>query len=378
MTFIYPRRKLRILVIASWLTLAMAFVETGSNAFALNKVVGDTVATGDLQTVDGKTVSLKSAVADQFTLLVFSRTSTLISEHDNGYFRQLVPQLSFLNYQIVLVTDELNETTQTIANSVSRNARILIDPKQKIFAEMGLGDGSGQTPEAHALYLVSPKGKILFQYSSVSDAIPLSGEVLILAARVYRDSYESEEIRPGFLFPSPDDSVIDLLKQHDIANSNSYFISAYVGGTAYEARQGLFMPRWSPGLEAGRRFGRTGVFLRAAYDESFDFTQEVKKLEVYDLGVGIDHVFLYGRIRSSAALGIAILGTQTDFDERGTIGWFAEVRPLSYRIPVFKTRVLELTPLSINLSIPVARGIPLILFSYFTTASLEFSLGRNL
>ena len=177
----------------------------------------------------------------------------------------------------------------------------------------------------------------------------------------------------GLLFPPPDETILDLLTNEDIANADRWWMQAGVGGTIYEARQGTLLPRWSPMLQFGRRFGRVGVFGQLAFDQSFDFTQELKTLNVYHVGIGVERLALYGRIRASLSVGAAILGTATDFDEPGTIGWFVDARPISIRFPVFGTHIAELTPLSIAISVPVARGIPLILFSYFTVLSMEFT-----
>ena len=181
----------------------------------------------------------------------------------------------------------------------------------------------------------------------------------------------------GLLFPAPDESILSLLTREDIANADSWFATAEVGASLYEARQDLFMPRWQPAISAGKRFGRTGVFGQFEYNESFDFTQDVKKLEVYHVGIGVDHVFLYGRVKSSISAGFAILGTNTDFDTKGTRGWYADFRPITLRFPAFTNQVIELCPLSMNVSVPVNRGIPLILFSYFTTLSIEFGGGEK-
>lgn len=187
---------------------------------------------------------------------------------------------------------------------------------------------------------------------------------------------EAAEPRAGLLFQPADTSVLDLLVHPDIANQNRWFNGVEVGASLIEARQEILLPSWQPGFQVGRRFGRTGVFFHFEYNESFDFTQEVKKLEVYHLGVGVDHLFLYGRVRTALSTGLAILGTQTDFDEKGTKGWFLDARPLSVRFDAFGKGVFEVTPLGLNVSIPVARGIPLILLSYYTTVSLEFGAER--
>ena len=198
--------------------------------------------------------------------------------------------------------------------------------------------------------------------------------ITFLSAMVLH-SQAKAETQYGLLFPPPDETILDLLTREDIANADRWWMQFGIGGTIYEARQGEFMPRWSPGLQFGRRYGRFGVFGQLAFDESFDFTQEIKTLNVYHVGIGIERLALYGRIRASATVGAAILGTQTDFDEVGTIGWFIDLRPISLRWTPFGQHVMELTPLSVAVSVPVARGIPLILFSYFTVLSIEFAAG---
>ena len=197
--------------------------------------------------------------------------------------------------------------------------------------------------------------------------------ILVAVVCFMRSPHAFADTQYGLLFPPPDETILDLLTNEDIANADRWWMQAGVGGTIYEARQGTFLPRWSPMVQFGRRFGRTGVFGQLAFDQSFDFTQELETLNVYHIGIGVERLALYGRIRASLTVGAAILGTATDFDVPGTIGWFIDARPISIRFPVFGSHIAELTPLSIAISVPVARGIPLILFSYFTVLSMEFT-----
>ncbi len=330
-------------------------------------IIGDVLPDVQLDKVDGQPIDLSQALGQGPNVVILARPESFEAERESGALKTLVPYFNDLGYQVVLIASEAASGLRELSESY-KYRKLFVDHDHRANAAFGL---ISETP-ANAVFIVDANRRITNAFVSLSDRFPISGESLVLAARVARDVAHGTRESVGLLFKSPDSSILDLLVHEDISNHDRWFYSLEAGGSLLEARQEIFLPRWQPGLQVGRRFGRTGAFFTFQFNQSFDFTQEVKKLEVYHLGFGLDHVFLYGRVRTSAAAGLAILGTQTDFDNKGTRGWFLDVRPLSVRFSGLRNQTLELTPLSMNLSIPVARGIPLILFSYFTTLSMEF------
>lgn len=185
----------------------------------------------------------------------------------------------------------------------------------------------------------------------------------------------SEYVRaaPRIPFSRPDESLLRLLTTEDITRSDAYWAQVGVGGTIYDPRRDLIAPRFSFGGQFGRRFGRMGVFGNFELDRSVDLSQEVKQLDILHLGPGGEMLFLFGRLRSSISLGLALLNSDTDIDKKGKIGWYVDLRPIAVRWSLRDRGAIEFTPLSIDVSIPVTNGIPLILFAYFTSVSIEWS-----
>lgn len=200
---------------------------------------------------------------------------------------------------------------------------------------------------------------------------------LSFSSLVYaQETKEAEPLAPHQMmphFPMPDETVLHLLTNKDIAYPEAWWIQAQIGASFYDARRDILVGRWSPGFQVGKRHNRFGYFLNVQLDQSFDFTQEVKRLDVIHIGPGVESLALLGKVRSSLTGGLAILANDTDIDDRGKVGWYVDFRPIAFRWDVGHKRVIELSPLSVNLSVPVTEGIPLILFSYFTTVSMEWA-----
>ena len=78
-------------------------------------------------------------------------------------------------------------------------------------------------------------------------------------------------------------------------------------------------------------------------------------------------------MRSSVAAGGTLLAVPADVDKAGSLGAFADVRPLAFVWPLAQlpgTRI-GLVPLSLTLAIPVVTGIPLVSIQYRTTIFAE-------
>ena len=159
----------------------------------------------------------------------------------------------------------------------------------------------------------------------------------------------------------------------DVTRSNSRWYQLSVGGSIYDIRRETIVARWSPGFQVGRRFENAGYFLTLEFDQSFDFTQEVKRLDVFHLGLGVELLFFLGHVRSSLAAGASFLRSDTDIDEKGKTGWFLDLRPTSLRWAWGKKAAIEFTPLSVDATVPVTKGIPLVLVSYFTLLTVEYA-----
>jgi peroxiredoxin len=155
-------------------------------------IAGDLVVNAKLRDNAGKSVELKDILADKYTVLIYSNPSDLTSGERVGYFEILDPPLEKLGYQFVLVSSSVDTgLPDKIRDSVGLT--LLIDESHVSFEDMGLADvAAKKAPTRSGIFLVDPKGMILFEFSSSSRRVPLSSEVLVLAARVYRDYSKTE------------------------------------------------------------------------------------------------------------------------------------------------------------------------------------------
>jgi peroxiredoxin len=383
------------------------------------RIAGDTIPEMKVEDITGNSHALGKAIRDKYAMIVFIPAEVVGQKNIAAYFKTIRSFIEELGYEIFVVTTKPN-AQQRAAMYERKLANLYIDTDNSAFVAMGLSDSKSEKASVlAAIFLTSPTGKVLSSFSSRDPNIPFSGDALVLSARVYKQiddknraagirsgptvapvigespyagsvfdpdssSTAPEEARPSSEhrnsdavedgnFAQPDESVLRLLTVDDVAQTNSYWMQGNIGLTAYDARRNIWSPRWSPGLQFGRRYNRFGVFANLALDQTFDLTQEVKRLDVIHVGLGVESLALYGRVRTSLSAGFAILNSDTDIESRGKIGWYFDLRPISLRWGAGGHSAFELTPLGLNVSVPVTRGIPLILVGYMTTLSFEWA-----
>ncbi|MEO0322267.1 MAG: hypothetical protein AAF447_04885 [Myxococcota bacterium] len=95
---------------------------------------------------------------------------------------------------------------------------------------------------------------------------------------------------------------------------------------------------------------------------------------VWNVGAGVERVWARGRLRSALTLGLSILNGDTPLHQRGTSGFFVDLRPVALRWPVHAHVAVELTPLGLNLLAPALRHPTLLLTQYRTTLGVEVRL----
>lgn len=79
-----------------------------------------------------------------------------------------------------------------------------------------------------------------------------------------------------------------------------------------------------------------------------------------------------GYIRSSTSLGTAILLEGSELDEAGSVGFYWEVRAVTFRFLVDDDLVLAFSPLSGVALVPEPSGIPLVDIQYRMNLAVEF------
>lgn len=167
--------------------------------------------------------------------------------------------------------------------------------------------------------------------------------------------------------------VAGTVSLYDLGRSRAWWLQAQAGASIYDGKREVIAGRLSPGMQAGWRHKRRGFYLHLEFERNFDFNQEVRRLDVFHIGPGIETLYLLGNLRSSLSVGLAVLASDTDAEGRGRRGWYADLRPLSWRSRLGGDALLEFTPLSVDVSVPVPNGLPLVILSYMTLLSVEWA-----
>lgn len=166
----------------------------------------------------------------------------------------------------------------------------------------------------------------------------------------------------------------DTILLDDVVRGQAWWIQGSLGGSIYDARRDVFIGRWSPGVQVGYRFDSIGVFGSLEFDQTFDFTLETDSLQVMDFGVGMEFLSFVGHVRTSISAGVTVLMSETAIDEPGELGWYIDFRPSGLRWGIGDEFALEVTPISLDVLVPITNGIPLAVYSYMTLVGLEWSL----
>lgn len=172
-------------------------------------LVGQRIPDVTLQGVDGQWVKMEALVGNQPAVMVFFEGGD--SPYASRQLEELgrvEPLLARLGYRIVAISPD---SPETLAASVDDGARytLLSDPKLEAVRAFGLAYGVpraslhpstdlahlastalGQSTDVVALpvpgvFVVTGTGRVVHQYVNVETRVPLSGEVLLTAARVY-------------------------------------------------------------------------------------------------------------------------------------------------------------------------------------------------
>jgi hypothetical protein len=127
------------------------------------------------------------------------------------------------------------------------------------------------------------------------------------------------------------------------------------------------------GVSLGHRWSSVDAFLRAEADFWSDAREDGSRDHVLALNVGPGAGLTYagGRVHSSLAAGMSLLLVPTDIDRAGSVGAFADIRPVTLRWPLGERTWIGVTPLSLTVSMPVLTGIPLIQIEYRTSVQME-------
>ena len=126
---------------------------------------------------------------------------------------------------------------------------------------------------------------------------------------------------------------------------------------------------------AGWRHGEFGFFAEFSRDHwvttevGMELTQGV-----LGLGTGAEMLFAKRRLRVSVAGGSSTLLFDTAFHDKGTTGFYIELRPASLRFRPAPWLVVEITPIGFTLVSPAVGELAIRRIEYRTTLTLEVPL----
>jgi hypothetical protein len=126
---------------------------------------------------------------------------------------------------------------------------------------------------------------------------------------------------------------------------------------------------------AGWRRGMIGFFAEFSRDHWL-MTEVGTELTqgVLGLGVGAEMLFADGRLRTSAAGGSSTLLFDTAFHDKGTTGFYIDLRPVSLRFQAAAWLVIEIAPIGFTLVSPANGELAIRRIEYRTTFTLEVPL----
>jgi hypothetical protein len=186
---------------------------------------------------------------------------------------------------------------------------------------------------------------------------------MIIAVPVAPRAYgvEAEE-------PSPEELPSSAVRPH------APWMQIEAGATPLDGQRRALRGRFYAGLSAGYRWDAFGTFLTLSHDTFVELLDDAPTLRLVHVGPGAEHLWFAGRVRSSVALGASVVTSREGLAERGSVGWFVDIRPSAFRFPVGSHFTIEWTPLMFDVTVPAMEGIPLILPNYMTVLAFEWSL----
>ena len=123
-------------------------------------------------------------------------------------------------------------------------------------------------------------------------------------------------------------------------------------------------------IRLGARKKRVNIFgfaERGHFDEP-SYDPDVSN-DLFSFGAGGSISYFHSRMRTMLLLGATVLLTDSFQNERGTMGFFSELRPAGFEFS-FGEFNLQLYPITLSWLIPVMQNIPLFYVHYRTAISI--------
>lgn len=158
------------------------------------RIMGESLPFLQVQDAVGKNVVLHNYTSGQFTVLVFAGTSVAHDENQERYFKSLMPFFKKIGYKLIIVFPTEAADPRVKSLKIPDNLEAFFDPDKEAFTAMGLADKkSKDSATINGVFIVGPDEVIRFQNATISNSTPLSGEILVFAAKQYKDLYQKAE-----------------------------------------------------------------------------------------------------------------------------------------------------------------------------------------
>lgn len=170
-------------------------------------LVGQAIADVSAFTLSGERVNVRALVAEQPTVLVFFRGGWCpYCNLQLAQLRLIQTALREIGFQTIAISPDDPSSLRAAVARHQLDYTLLSDPESQVIAAFGLayraapndiGDATVQSSAAEAtgrlprllpvpaVYVLSPHGRVVYQYANVDFRVRMSAEVLLTAARSY-------------------------------------------------------------------------------------------------------------------------------------------------------------------------------------------------
>jgi peroxiredoxin len=174
-------------------------------------LIGDAIPEATLQTSEGKPFDLDSAVRAKRTIIIYYRGGwCFFCNHHLGQIHEIESQLYDLGYQLFAVSADLPEKTESTAERQDLGFRLLSDNDMETAKKFGIAyklsdelynmfreklgaDIEKASGRKHrilpvpAVFITEPRGNIVFEYINPNFRVRLHPDVMLAAARAYKN-----------------------------------------------------------------------------------------------------------------------------------------------------------------------------------------------
>ena len=171
-------------------------------------------------------------------------------------------------------------------------------------------------------------------------------------------------------------AITKNIKKHKDSSSYTYYFNFIVFGSLFADMEGKSNNAvgFGESIRLGARTKMFGAFVQVATDRWLESETRLKITPgVLNFAMGLDLFIFDDRVRMSVATGTSTLLFDTAFDKSGTTGIYCNLNfgTLRWKVGRSKRIVLEFTPLSVTIQMPVLKNPILKRLEYRTLFGVE-------